>query len=460
MEERGCRVEELLEGKTTMETSSSPPVSTRLQQIAKLAREMPERALTTLAHHIDIELLHEAWKRTRKDGAPGVDGQTAREYEANLRENLYSLLDRAKSGRYRAPAVRRVHIPKGKGKETRAIGIPTLEDKVLQRAVVMVMEAVYEEDFSSCSYGFRPGRSAHDALEALWSGTMDMHGGWLLEVDIRRFFDALDRTRLREILRQRVRDGVLLRLIGKWLKAGVLESGELSYPNAGTPQGGVISPLLANIYLHEVLDKWFERFVRPRMDGKVMLIRYADDFVLLFEHEHDARWVYPRLRRRFEEFGLALHPDKTRLVPFRQPPYRRKERPKESFDFLGFTHHWGRSRKGGWILQRKTARDRLSRSLHAVRAWCRWHRHDPIREQHKRLCAKVRGHFGYFGITGNARSLRAFHREVQRAWHKWLNRRCRKAAMPWETFANLVQNHYPLPPVRVARSIYRGAANP
>lgn len=457
-EGRGCRIEDLLKGKTTMETSSSPSVSTKLQQIAKLAQKMPDRPLLTLAHHIDIRWLHEAWKRTRKDGAPGTDGTTASDYEANLEANLHSLLSRAKSGRYRAPAVRRVHIPKGKGNDTRPIGIPTLEDKILQRAVVMVLDAVYEQDFLPCSHGFRPGHSAHGALEQLWQHTMDMHGGWLLEVDIQRFFDTLDRSRLREILRQRVRDGVLVRLIGKWLRAGVLDAGQLSYPDAGTPQGGVVSPLLANIYLHEVLDKWFERHIRPRMHGEVALVRYADDFVLLFEYEHDARWVYPRLRERFAQYGLTLHPDKTRLIPFRQPPYRRKERPRASFDFLGFTHFWGRSRKGGWIMQRKTASDRLSRSLHAIRTWCRAHRHDPIREQHHRLCAKIRGHYAYFGITGNARCLRAFLRESQRAWQKWLHRRGTRS-MYWSRFERLLQR-YPLPPVRLNHQYPGYAAKP
>ena len=260
------------------ESPSSELVSTKLRRIAKLAREMPETAITSLSHHIDIDWLKEAWRRTRKDAAVGVDGRTAQEYEQELEVNLQSLLDRAKSGRYHAPPVRRVHIPKGKGNETRPIGIPTLEDKVLQHAVAMALEAVYEQDFRDCSWGFRPGRSAHGALEALWASLMDMHGGWLLEVDIRRFFDTLDHGRLREILRHRVRDGVVLRLIGKWLKAGVFERGNVSYPDRGTPQGGVISPLLANVYLHEVLDEWIAKRVAPRLRrGRVALVRYADD---------------------------------------------------------------------------------------------------------------------------------------------------------------------------------------
>ena len=252
-------------------------MSTRRQRIAELAKQSPQMGFTSLAHLIDIDWLYEAYRRTRSDGAPGVDGQTAQDYEADLAGNLQALLDRAKSGSYRAPPVRRVHIPKGTGPETRPLGVPTFEDKVLQRAVALVLEAVYEQDFLDCSFGFRPGRSAHQALEALRQQTMQMGGGWIVEVDIRKFFDTLDHAHLRDLLQLRVRDGVLLRLIGKWLNAGVLEDGDLSFPEAGTPQGGVISPLLANVYLHYVLDVWFEREVKPRLRGPAFLIRYADD---------------------------------------------------------------------------------------------------------------------------------------------------------------------------------------
>jgi len=273
--EGGAGLTELLEGKMTG-TPSPLDISTRLQRIAELAKKAPV-ALTTLAHHIDIEFLREAYRRTRKDGATGVDGQTATMYAEKLDENLRSLLDRFKSGTYKAPPVRRVNIPKGDGAKTRPIGIPTFEDKVLQRAVTMVLEAIYEQDFLPCSFGFRPGRSAHDALQVLWEGLMEMGGGWVLEVDIQGFFDSLDHGHLRDFLDQRVRDGVVRRTINKWLKAGVLDGGTLSRPDAGTPQGGVVSPLLANVYLHEVLDKWFESEVKPRLDGRALLIRYADD---------------------------------------------------------------------------------------------------------------------------------------------------------------------------------------
>ena len=295
-------------------------MSTQQQRIAERAQALPEAGFTSLAHLMDLEWLHRAFYRTRADGAVGVDGQTAEDYAADLLGNLESLLDRAKSGTYRAPPVRRVHIPKGTGTETRPIGIPTFEDKVLQRAVVMVLETIYEQDFLDCSYGFRPGRSAHQALDALWRQTTNMGGCWIVEVDIRKFFDTLDHAHLRELLRQRVHDGVLLRLIGKWLNAGVLEEGDITFPEAGTPQGGVISPLLANVYLHYVLDVWFVREVQPRLRGRSFLIRYADDFVMGFACEEDARRVLEVLPKRFGKYGLTLHPDKTRLVPFCPSP--------------------------------------------------------------------------------------------------------------------------------------------
>src|SRR3954464_8509982 len=400
-----------LEGKMPG-TPSPDPISTRRQRIAELARQSPQAAFTTLAHHIDIDWLFEAYQRTRKDGAVGVDGQTAEDYAVDLEGNLRSLLDRAKSGHYQAPPARRVHIPKGAGPETRPIGIPTFEDKILQRAVAMILEAVYEQDFLDCSFGFRPGRSAHQALDALWHRLMEVRGGWVLEIDIRKFFDTLDHRHLQAILRRRVRDGVLLKLIGKWLKAGVMEDGCLTHPESGSPQGGVVSPVLANAYLHEVLDEWFEGTVKPRLSGRASLIRYADDAVLVFEVEGDARRVLDVLPKRFGKYGLTLHPEKTRLVPFPgrppgSPPGPREERPG-TFDFLGFTHYWGRTLKGNWAVKRKTARGRFNRSLGSVRQWCREHRHLPVNEQWVALTRKLLGHFAYYGILGNIDCLKRF----------------------------------------------------
>ena len=437
------------------ETPGSLNISTKLEQIAKLAKEAPGLAFTTLAHHLDVEWLREADRRTRKDGAAGVDGQTADEYAAHLEDNLRSLLERAKSGTYRAPPVRRVHIPKGDGSQTRPIGIPTFEDKVLQRAVVMVLEAIYEQDFLHGSYGFRRGRSAHQALEALQHRLWCMNGGWVLEVDIQKFFDTLDHGHLLEILRRRVRDGVLLRLIGKWLHAGVLEAGAVSYPEAGSPQGGVISPLLSNVFLHEVLDVWFELEVKPRLQGQALLIRYADDFVVVFSREEDARRVLDVLPKRFGKYGLALHPDKTRLIEFRRPDRPsssedRSERRPGTFDLLGFTHFWGLSRRGKWVVKRKTASSRFSRALKRIAVWCRQHRHQGVGQQQQTLAQKLRGHFGYFGITGNSEAICRFRELVIGIWCKWLGRRSQRGHITWDYRRKLLER-YPLPRARVAR---------
>ena len=436
-------------------------VLTKQERIATLARQSPQMGFTSLAYLMDIEWLREAYRRTRKDGAVGIDGTTSAEYEQDLENNLQSLLDRAKSGRYFAPPVRRVHIPKaGSPTETRPIGIPTLEDKVLQRAVVMLLEPIYEQDFYDGSYGFRPGRGAHGALESLWKGTMDTRGGWVLEVDIRKFFDTLDHAHLRELLQHRVRDGVLLRLIGKWLNAGVMEDGSVSYPDAGSPQGGVISPLLANVYLHYVLDVWFKQEVQPRLAGQALLIRYADDVAIIFSDESDARRVMDVLPKRFGKYGLTLHPDKTRLVAFKRPDDGDSSSGEPgTFDLLGFTHYWARSRRGEWTVKRKTASSRLSRSLRAIAEWCRGHRHLPVSEQHKTLSAKVRGHCAYYGITGNSRWLVTFRMQVHRTWRYWLSRRNRKRTMTWDCFNRLLKR-YPLPAAIAIHSVCRHAAKP
>jgi RNA-directed DNA polymerase len=450
---------EPLEG--NMAGASEPdPVFTKQQRIAELAKQSPEMGFTSLAHHINLRWLYEAYLRTRIDGATGVDGQTAADYSAKLGDNLRSLLERAKSGTYRAPPVKRAYIPKETGGDTRPIGIPTFEDKVLQRAVVMVLEAVYEQDFLDCSYGFRPGRSAHQALDAVWQQTMSMGGGWILEVDIRKFFDTLNHAHLRELLKQRIHDGVLLRLLGKWLKAGVLEDGNLSFPETGTPQGGVVSPLLANVYLHYVLDVWFEHQVKPRLRGRAFLVRYADDFIIGFACEEDARRVLEVLPKRFGKYGLALHPDKTCLVPFCRPPHHADKADTGgstspgTFDLLGFTHHWGRSRRGYWVVKRQTARSRLSRALKKIAQWCRFHRHHPLREQHKTLTQKIYGHAAYYGITGNGSALWQFREMVTRIWWKWLSRRRRRGVLSWTVFERLLKR-YPLPNARVVHSVYR-----
>ena len=422
---------------------------TKWHWIVELARKKVGMVLFSLNHVIDFEWMREAYIRTRKDGATGIDGVTARDYEANLEANLRDLLGRIKSGRNKAPPVRITYIPKADGSQ-RPLGIATFEDKVAQRAIAMVLEAVYEQDFLSCSYGFRPGRSAHQALNQL-AGVITVHRQrWVLEVDIRKYFDSIPHSHLREILDQRVTDGVVRRMIDKWLNAGVLEAGNLYFATEGTPQGGVISPMLSNIFLHHVLDKWFEDEVRPRMRGKATLVRFADDFVMTFETYHDAKRVMDVLGKRLGRFGLTLHSDKTRFIDFR-PQHRGGTPPDckaQTFDFLGFTHMWGKSRKGKDVVRQATAKSRYARSLAAVKDWCQTNRHRPIREQRAKLSAILNGHFAYYGITGNMRRLRQYRYQVERIWHKWLERRTRGKLFPWDRFRALLDRR-PLPLPRI-----------
>jgi len=445
------------------ETKGSEDISTRLRRIAKTAREHPEWVLTTLAHHIDIDLLREAHEETRKDGAVGVDGQTAESYARELDKNLMELLERLKSGSYFAPPVRRVYIPKDGGK-TRPLGIPTFEDKVLQRAVAMVLAAVYEQDFKRCSYAYRPGRSAHHALSDLRTAMMSMSGCTVIEVDIEGFFDTLDHGHLRSFLDLRVKDGVIRRMVDKWLKAGVLEDGALRASEAGTPQGGVISPLLANIYLHHVIDLWWTREVQPRLRGRAVLVRYADDIAIACEREDDAHRIMKALPGRLEKYGLRLHPSKTRLVDFGAPRENDERddgdgtRPR-TFDFLGFFHHWAKSRKGNWVIKQRTACKRFARSCRALAKWCRRNRHAPLKDQHQGLCRRLSGHYNYFGITGNYDALHRFWCVAKKSWRKWLCRRSTSARKPWEWFTALWER-LPLPRPRAVHSAYRLSAKP
>jgi len=442
------------------DTQRSEYVCTVQQRIAELARERPYECFTALNHYLSVDWLKAAYERVKPDSAPGVDGQSWADYGKNLEESLRNLLDRVKSGSYVAPPVKRVYIPKGDG-DRRGIGMPTIENKVLERAIVMLLEPIYEQDFKCFSYGFRPGRSAHEALACIWSRCMHQGIRWILEVDIRKYFDTLKKAWLRQFLDRRGRDGVIRRLIDKWLAAGVWEKGQLSYPEDGTPQGGVISPLLSNIYLHEVLDCWFVNEVMPRMKGRVFLVRYADDFILGFENKADAEKVYRVLFKRFDKYGLSLHPEKTRLVPFGRPEATKDDQGNGSkpgtFDFLGFTHYWGKSRKGRGLVRRKTMRKRLTRSLKAMSQWCRANRHEPLREQVEQLGRKLKGHFGYYGLTGNFESLRRFRGETIKIWRKWLARRGDPKGMSWERMHKLLEFFY-LPEARVAHSIY--AAKP
>lgn len=424
-------------------------VSTKQERIAKLAAQNPAMAFTSLNHYLDAEWLRYAYECTRKDGAVGVDGQTGQEYAANLEQNLQSLMDRLKSGRYRALPVRRHYIDKSDGGK-RALGIPSFEEKVAQRAIAMLLEPIYEQDFRGCSFGFRPARNAHQALQVIRRGIMEQRGRWVLEVDVRKYFDSIDHAKLRELLSRRVTDGVVRRLIDKWLKAGVMERGQLSYPGTGTPQGGVISPLLSNVFLHYVLDEWFAEQVQPRLRASSALVRYCDDFVMLFACKEDAERVDEVLGKRLGKFGLQLHPEKTRLIDFRPPAERAGAETTlpRTFVFLGFLHVWGKSRKGNAAMWQRTAKDRLARTLKAIHERCRDMRSWPLVEQHRRLCQMLKGHFAYFGISGNYQRLSSVVFWTKRHWRKWLSRRSRTSQVTWERFLRVLER-YPLPAPRI-----------
>jgi RNA-directed DNA polymerase len=428
-------------------------MSPELRRVAERAKKEPDGQFHSLAHLLDELALSRAFYRQRKDAAVGVDGITKEDYEQNLVDNLRGLHERLRTKRYRHQPIRRVHIPKGDGR-TRPLGISAFEDKVVQDALRELLEAVYEQDFLDCSYGFRPGRSAHDALRALHRAAEAGELNWVLEADIQSFFDSVDRTALREMLRERVADGSLLRLVGKCLHVGVLDGAAYTTPDVGTAQGSILSPLLGNIYLHYVLDRWFTEVVRPRLRGKVRLIRYADDFVIGFQYREDAERVAAVLPKRMQRYGLALHPDKTRLLDFRRPPAgQRGGKGPGTFDFLGFTLYWRRSRRGRWHLACKTRRARLRRAIQAVYDWCRRQQHQDLAVQYAGLWSRLQGHYNYFGVNGNLRSLACLLWHARRAWRKWLNRRSQRARLTWERFQAVVQR-YPLPSPRIMVQIW------
>jgi RNA-directed DNA polymerase len=437
-----------------MDGASTPVnMSPGLAKVAVRARREPDAQFHSLAHLIDVAALERAYHRQRKDAAVGVDGVPKAVYGRDLAANLRDLHGRLKAMRYRHQPIRRVHIPKDKGR-TRPIGISAFEDKLVQDALREVLEAVYEQEFLDCSYGFRPGRSAHDAIRAFDRAARRGEVNWVLEADIKSFFDSVDRKTLLELLRKRVPDGSMKRLVGKCLHVGVLDGGEFSRPEVGTAQGSVLSPLLANIYLHYALDLWFEREVKPRLHGRSTLIRYADDFIICFELLEDAERVMDALGKRLARFGLALEPTKTRLVPFRRPPPTEKRgKGPGTFDFLGFTLFWRRTRGGGWCVGCRTRQARLRRAIEAVYDWCRRHRHEPVGAQHAALTRRIRGHFNYFGVNGNQRSLGRLYHHARRAWFKWLCRRSQKKRLNWKRFVDLLRD-FSLPRPRVYVQIW------
>jgi len=431
-------------------TPMTETMTPRLLEVMERAKRDPQMRFLSLAHLIDEEALKRAYGRIRKNAAVGVDGVTKEQYGEALESNVATLHGRMKTMRYRHQALRRVQIPKGKGK-TRPIGISSIEDKVVQGAIREVLQTVYEPIFSDQSYGFRPGRSAHDAMRSLNQALARGEMNWILEADIESFFDSIDRKMLMEMLRERVADTSMLRLVGKCLHVGILDGEEYSEPSEGTVQGSSLSPLLGNVYLHHVLDQWFERDVLPRMQGKARLIRYADDFVIGFEREDDAKRMMSVLGRRFERYGLRLHPDKTRLLPFGRPDRGDpKGKGPATFDLLGFTVYWRRTRSGSWMPSLKTRTARLRQATMAVADWCRSHRHESVKEQHAALTRRLEGHFNYFGVNGNLRSLQLLVRQVERAWRKWLSRRGQRTPLSWKRFKDVLRLlPLPAPTIRV-----------
>jgi group II intron reverse transcriptase/maturase len=417
-------------------------MSTALSRLSELAQADKTTRFLSIAHLLTPAALRAAFEGLRKDASAGVDEVTYREYEQDVWGKIPTLHHRLVSHQYRAQPLRRVYIPKENGTE-RPIAIPALEDKIVQKATVTVLNAIYEQDFLPCSYGFRPGRSPHDALDAVGHTICRGPIAYVLEADIQSYFDAIVRSQLMAFVERRIGDRSLLRLIQKWLHVGVIEEGRLLVTETGTGQGQVISPLLANIYLHYVLDDWFEHEVKPHLRGVAAEIRYADDFILCFQYREDAERVLAVLPKRFAKYGLTLHPEKTRLLAFGRSalPSRPDAPQPATFDFLGFTHVCARSRRGRFTIHVRTIRKRLRRSMKAVAQWCQQHRHHPVAHQAAALNAKLRGHYQYYGRPTNYRSLRQLYRFVRRVWRKWLTRRTRGKPLPWRDFAHLLDRH-------------------
>ena len=422
------------------------PMHISLQGIAKKAKEQPAYRFRNLSGMLSEEHIKECWSDIRKDAAYGVDRVSAHDYGQNLEENIANLVERLKRNAYRAKLVQRQYIPKGDG-EVRPLGIPATEDKLLQLTAARLLGAIYEQDFLPCSYGYRPHRGAQDAVRDM---TARLHFGpfrYVVEADIRGYFDTIDHDWLMKMLELRIDDRRFLRLIKKWLNAAVLDTdGTVLHPVTGTPQGGIISPILANVYLHYVLDVWFEKVVKPRCGNRVYLIRYADDFVCAFESEEDARWFRAALEERLKKFNLELSAEKTRVIVFD----RGENAGKTSFDFLGFEFRWGTDRKGKPNLKRRTSRKKLRNSKKAFTQWCREHRHERLSQLMETLRAKLTGYYNYYGVIGNCRSLNEFYCHVRRTLYSWLNRRSQRHSFTWDTFSALL-TRYNVPPPHITQ---------
>jgi group II intron reverse transcriptase/maturase len=423
-------------------------VSPGLDRLRQSVRANRNAKVTALLHHLDVQLLTKAYNALKRDAAEGADGVTWAAYGMNLQANLADLHEHVQRGAYRAQPSRRRLIPKPDGRQ-RPLAIASLEDKVVQRALVEILNVVYEAEFLGFSYGFRPGRSQHDALDSLWVGVTATAVNWVLDADIRSFFDSVDHAWLIRFLEHRIGDRRVIRLIRKWLKAGVLEDGVLTATESGTPQGSVISPLLSNVYLHYVFDLWAQRWRKVHARGQVMIVRYADDSICGFEHEADARAFQSDLRARMEKFALSLHPEKTRLIEFGRFAARNRKRQglgkPETFAFLGFTHICGHSMAGKFLLLRRTRRDRMRAALQAIKDELRRRMHDSIPLQGQWLGQVIRGYFAYHAVPTNSQSLKAFRYVILRAWHRVLRKRGQRGRMNWERMPELAKQWLPMP---------------
>jgi len=414
-----------------------------LRRLTELAQEDQARQFSSIAHFLTPAALQEAFASLRKHASAGVDDVTYQDYERQVQGNIQQLWERLKGKTYRVQPLRRIYIPKEDGSK-RAISIPALEDKIAQKATVRLLNAIFEPDFLPCSYGSRPGRSPHQALDELDRILFREPISCVLELDISSYFDAIVRKLLMEMIERRISDSSILRLIGKWIHVGVIDDGRLLSSETGIGQGQVISPFLANVYLHQVLDRWFEDEVKPRLKGKAFVVRYVDDAVICFQNKEDAQRVLEVLAKRFSKYGLSLHPQKTRLVEFGRMALTTAEKrgtQPATFEFLGHTHISARSRRGAFMVKVRTMKKRLKRSLKAVAHWCRMHRHDPVQEQQATLNAKLQGHYQYYGRASNYRSLWQFYCGVRGIWRKWLNRRTRGNRLPWGKYQLLLRRH-------------------
>ena len=438
--------------------NTEPELSTlrKLILISERARQDPKCQFTSLAHLLNERFLEHCYHRLGRDRASGIDGVTWQEYGENLEENLRDLVMRLKVKRYRPLPARRVYIPKDEH-STRPLGLPALEDKIVQKGIALILEAIYEEDFLDCSYGFRPDRNCHQAVDAVDKTIMRNPINHVIDADIKGFFDNVSHDWLLEFLRVRIVDPSFLLLIQRFLKAGYMDSGMLVHTERGTPQGGNLSPALSNIFLHYVLDLWFDKRVKRQVRGACFLVRYADDFVCLIQYQGDAQHVAAELRERFAQFGLQLHPEKTRVISFgryeRENAQRQKRR-ANTFDFLGFTHICGRSRRGKFIVGHRTSRRKFSKKCQELNQWLkRVRNYQPVKEWWPVLAAKLRGHYQYYGVSGNMPSLKRYYGVAIRLALKWLNRRSQRCSFNWERF-NQYLERYPLPTPRIVHDLY------